>query len=73
MVPCTGLSLGVLPGVIRLRLMGSILLRMQWSRLLRILAWRTALKVSAPRTKLLGHWLIGLGLASEGIFGLTPR
>jgi hypothetical protein len=53
--------------------MGSILLRMQWSRLLRILAWRTALKVSAPRTKLLGHWLIGLGLASEGIFGLTPR
>ena len=53
--------------------MGSILLRMQWSRLLRILAWRTARKVSAPRTKLLGHWLIGLGLASEGIFGLTPR
>ena len=49
------------------------LLRKQWSRLLRVLAWRTALKVSAPRTKLLGHWLIGLGLASEGIFGLTPR
>jgi len=41
--------------------------------LLRILAWRTARKVSAPRTKVLGDWMIGLVLASEGIFSLAAR
>ena len=72
LVPCAGLSLGILTGVIRPRLIGSILLRRQWSKLLRILAWRPARKVSPPRTQVLGNWLIGLGLASH-IFCLTSR